>query len=312
VSPHEQCWMSTSTALTNSFTPRSLHATARDFHGFTRQMTFARLVLSTSSHEPMPSFAANLLPQRQAITPLIQHYLDCIHILYPFLSETNLFAAVAAVYERDERCAASPMDHWITRMVLAITLASWSRRRGDTQYQNAVRHAAGAFEHIEDVVHPGSLAGIQAILLMVIYSMFDPHHLKSWNLIGLASRAMVDIGLHQDPPADVPLKGTDHEISRRLYASIYSLDRSTPLLCDILPSVAESRFAVDQLVWSTVEVSPSRITPPVSLPQSVRSGRTATSRSSCMILMSPCKWSAFVKSSRCRIKGFFSHIVLPW
>lgn len=89
------------------------------------------------------------------------------------------------------------------------------------EYQNAVRHAAGAFKYIEDVVHPGSLAGIQAILLIVIYSMFDPHHLKSWNLIGLASRAMVDIGLHQDPPADVPLKGTDHEISRRLYASIY-------------------------------------------------------------------------------------------
>lgn len=189
-------------------------------------MSFARLVLSTSSNEVMPSFAVNLLPQRPAITPLIQHYLDNVHILYPFLSETKLFAAIAAVYQENDRYAASPIDHWTTRMVLAIALASRSRGRGDTQYQDAVRHAAGAFEHIEDVVQPGSLAGIQAMLLMVIYAMLDPHHFKSWNLIGLASRAMVDIGMHQDPPTDSRLKEPDREVRRRVYASIYSLDRS--------------------------------------------------------------------------------------
>lgn len=189
-------------------------------------MSFARLVLSASTDEDMPTFANNMLPQRQLITPLIQHYLDNIHVLFPFLSETKLFAAVAAVYQEDDRFAASPMDHWTTRMVLAIALASWSKRRGDVHYQDAVRHAAGAFEYIEDVVHPGSLDGIQAMLLMVIYAMLDPRHLKSWNLIGLASRAMIDIGMHQDPPSESRLKTPDREIGRRVYSSVYSLDRS--------------------------------------------------------------------------------------
>ncbi len=259
----------------------------------------------------MPSFAVNVLPQRQAITPLIQRYLDNIHILYPFLSETKLFAAVAAVYSKGDRYAASPMDHWTTRMVLAIALALCSRRRGDTQYQDAVRHAAGAFEHIEEVVKPGSLAGIQAMLLMVIYSMLDPHHLKTWNLIGLASRAMIDIGLHQDPPTDSRPKKSDHEISRRAYASIYSLDRSVLLFLFILPSISELRFAIDQLAWFTFGVSLSQMIRLVSLPRSVWSDRIVTHSSSCMTLMPPRKWSASVKYSLYHTRGFFSLVVQP-
>lgn len=188
-------------------------------------MSFARLVLSTSSDEDMPIFKVNLLPQRHAITPLIQHYLENIHILYPFLSETKLFAAIDALYQENGRYA-SPLDHWVTRMVLAISYGSLSRRRGDTAYQDGVRQAAGAFEYIESVVHPGSVTGIQAMLLMVLYSMLDPHHFHSWYLIGLSSRAMVDIGMHQDPPAESRLRASDHDLGKRVFASVYALDRS--------------------------------------------------------------------------------------
>lgn len=212
---------------------RSVNATARDFHGFTRQMSFGRLVLFTSSKEEMPECIVNQLPQRHVATSLTKHYLENIHCLYPFLSETKLFAAIDAVYQdrgRYASCTASSTDHWTTRMVLAVAYASMSRRRGDTQYQDAVRHAVGALEHIESVVHPGSITGIQAILLLVLYAMLDPHHFNSWYLIGLASRAMIDIGMHQDPPKELRLKEADHDIRRHVFATIYALDRSVCLL----------------------------------------------------------------------------------
>ena len=203
---------------------RSVNATARDFHGFTREMSFARLVLSTSSKEIMPTFKINLLPQRLAMTPLIEHYLEHFHTLYPFLTETKLFTAVNDVCWDNGRFA-SPINHWTTRMVLAIALASMSRKRGDTYYQDAVRHVAAALDNIESVVQPGSVIGIQAMLLLVLYAMLDPHHFNSWYLVGLASRAMVDIGLHQDRPKELRLADADRDIARRVYASIYSLDR---------------------------------------------------------------------------------------
>ena len=188
-------------------------------------MSYARLVLSTSAKEEMPTFAINSLPQRHVTTSLAEHYLENVHSLYPFLSETKIFAAIDAVYQNNGRYA-SPTDHWTTRMVLAIACCSMSRKRGDTHYQDAVRHVVGALENIESVVHPGSVSGIQAMLLLVLYGMLDPHHFNSWYLVGLASRAMVDIGMHQDPPKEFKLKDVDQELRKHVFASIYALDRS--------------------------------------------------------------------------------------
>ncbi len=203
---------------------RSVNATARDFHGFTKQMSFARLVLSTSSVEAMPKFPAKELRPRYAITPLVQHYVENIYVLYPFLSETKIFSSLDALYQ-DQGNYASSIDRWTVRLVLAVSLASLSRRRGDAQYQEALYHASVALGCAETVLQPGSIVGVQSILLLVLYATLDPQHFKSWYLIGVASRAMVDLGLHQDStsPKQVPIAEAD--LRRRVYHSVYVLDR---------------------------------------------------------------------------------------
>jgi hypothetical protein len=203
---------------------RSLNATSRDFHGFTKDMSFARLVLLTSSLENMPVITARRLPPRHTIMPLINHYLDNIYVLYPFFPETKLFVSLDVLYQEGGRHA-GPIDHWHVRLVLAIALASLSRRRGDVQYDDALAHAAAAFDWAERVLQPGSIVGIQAILLLVLYAMLDPHHFNSWYLIGVASRVMVDLGLHQDS-ADLSLvKDSEVKLRHRIFQSVYTLDR---------------------------------------------------------------------------------------
>lgn len=187
-------------------------------------MSFARLVLSTSSKEAMPRFATNVLPPRYAATPLVQHYLDYVFILYPFLSEAALFASLDNLYQ-DAGRHATPIDHWTIRMVLAIALASQSQYNGDSQHRDAVRHAAAALEWSDRVLQPGSRVAIQALLLLVQYAMLDPYHFSSWYLIGVASRVMVDLGLHQDPPEELRMKDSHLTLRRRIYSSVYALDR---------------------------------------------------------------------------------------
>ena len=187
-------------------------------------MSFARLVLSTSSVSKMPKFVKNTLPQKHEITPLIDHYLKNIHALFPFLAESKVFQSIDAVYQEDGRHAL-PIDHWTIRLVLATAIASLSRKRGDTEYQDAVRHAAAALELIETVLHPGSIAGIQAILQLVLYALLDPRHFNSWYLIGIASRVMVDLGLHQVPLEELRHKHSEPDMRLRIYDSVYALDR---------------------------------------------------------------------------------------
>jgi hypothetical protein len=214
--------------LVSDFGLLAVNATARDFYGFTSTITYARLILSASSKEPLPSGLRKDYPPRYAATPHIQHYLNNVFSLLPAFEEASLYASVDAVYHPDDKATA--LDHWIVHMVLAISCLSQSEQRGDTLYSEAVGHVNSALEYAEDVLHPGFISSIQALILLVEYSMRDPHHFDSWTLIGAASRAMVDLGIHQDPSRSVSISRAKLELRRRVYWCVYALDRSTSLV----------------------------------------------------------------------------------
>ncbi|KAF2645181.1 hypothetical protein P280DRAFT_373675, partial [Massarina eburnea CBS 473.64] len=214
--------------LVSDFGLLAVNATARDFYGFTTEMSYARLILSASSKEPMPTGLVKALPPRYAATPLIQHYVNNIYSILPIFEEATLYACVDSIYHLDN--IGKPFDFWVVRMVLAIASLCQSEQRGDTLYSDAVGHVNAALEHAEKVLHPGFISSIQALVLLVIYATMDPHHFDSWTLIGAASRAMVDLGIHQDPSRSTPISKTKLEIRRRVYWCVYSLDRSTSLV----------------------------------------------------------------------------------
>lgn len=186
-------------------------------------MSYARLLLSASSKEALPTGLTKALPPRFAATPLIQHYLNNVFTLLPMAEEATLWASVDAVYHLDD--TASAFDHWTVRMVLAIACLAQSEQRGDTLYSDAVGHVTAALEHAEEVLHPGFISSIQALLLLVEYAMMDPHHFDSWTLIGAASRTMVDLGIHQDPSRNTHVSRAKLEVRRRVYWCVYALDR---------------------------------------------------------------------------------------
>ena len=148
---------------------------------------------------------------------------------YQCLTKPRFYASVDNVYSKDSR-KADPLDHWMVRMVLAVASGSISEQRGDQHYMEGIGHVCAALEHAEQVLHPGNLSGVQALILLTEYAMLDPHHFDSWSLIGAASRAMTDLGLHQDPPKGTPMAKSKLELRRRVFHCIHVLDRSTSLV----------------------------------------------------------------------------------
>ncbi len=215
--------------LVSDFGFLSVNATARDFYGFTTAMSYARLILSACSKDELPQGLVKALPPRQTATMLIQHYMDNIFVLLPVLDEAMFYASVDNVYLKGFR-QADALDHWMVRMVLAVATSSRSQQRGDPQYMDGIGHVCAALDHAEAVLHPGNISGVQALFLLTQYAMLDPHHFDSWGLIGAASRAMTDLGLHQDPPKGTPMPRGKLELRRRVFHCIYTLDRSTSLV----------------------------------------------------------------------------------
>ena len=187
-------------------------------------MSYARLILAASQREPLPGGLRKELPPRYAAMSIIHHYINRIHVMVPVLDEASFWASVDNVYNPDPR-KASPFDHWTIRLVLAIGTAAQSQQRGDTQYSDAIGHICAAIAYAEHVLHPGSIWSIQAMLLLVMYAMLDPNHFDSWTLIGAASRATVDLGMHQDPSKTANTPRAKLELRRRVFYCVYVLDR---------------------------------------------------------------------------------------
>ncbi|KAJ5597641.1 hypothetical protein N7537_007725 [Penicillium hordei] len=210
--------------LVGDFGFLSVNATSRDFHGITSSTSFANLLLSVALADAYQPTSPYPLPARHEATPLLQYYFDNVFVQLPFFVETSFWTSVDAVYQSGGRFA-KPFDHWILRMVLAISSASVSYHNNDKSHQRARALVSEALTYAEEVLRPGSISGIQAILLLAQYSLVDPVRFRSWYLVGMAVKVAIDLGLHQDPPTEVLTNPDRLDIRRRVFHCIYCLDR---------------------------------------------------------------------------------------
>ncbi|SPQ23877.1 6e452a35-eed4-4226-9fa1-728b70483b31 [Thermothielavioides terrestris] len=211
--------------LVSDFGYLAVNTTTRDFEPSESNMTFARIVLAASTNDPVPEARTTNLPAEPTARALVQFYESNILPLYPAFSGTSLHALVSDVYQEHPRPIRSS-EYWLFWMVLAIGSAAQSRSRRDEHYLNAVEFVARALPHADRALKPGYVTQVQSLLLLTQYAMLDPAHFDSWHPIGFACRAVVDQGLHQDPPHGQQMDPDSLDARRRAFYCVYALDRA--------------------------------------------------------------------------------------
>jgi hypothetical protein len=194
-------------------------------------MTFARLVLAAATNNPLPTldeFEGRELPPKQAAYNIIHYYMSNIYALFPAFSETTILSLLNDLYHEDPVPLRSA-DAWLLYMVLAVGSTAQSQRKDDEFYQNGIEYLMRALNYADRALMPGYITQIQSLLLLTQYSMFDPAHFDSWCLIGFTSRAVIDLGLHQDVALRSSSDKAGQEARRKLFYCVYSLDRSVSI-----------------------------------------------------------------------------------
>lgn len=241
--------------LVSDFGFLTVNATSRDFQGFASTMSFAKMLKAISTKESLPTFEDTSLPPRQTASQLTNYYFENIYVLLPFLSETEFMSSVSRVYQEGPNMGgASPFELWCFHLVMAISSASLCEMRGDENYSVAIRNISAAMAILEHVIHPGSLSGVQALLLLVQYALVDPEYLDSWYLVGMASRLVVDLGLHCEPAAETKVSKRALDLRRRIFYCTFALDRLVSMSLgyafsftdDSAPNVLLPTLATDQ------------------------------------------------------------------
>ncbi|KAK5074011.1 hypothetical protein LTR64_006848 [Lithohypha guttulata] len=260
--------------LVSDFGFLTVNATSRDFQGFASTMSFAKMLKAIALKEPLPLFDDMSLPPRYSISNLISHYFENFHVLLPFFSETDFMSSLSRIYQEHSNISAvSPFDLWCFHLVLAVASASLSQNRGDEHHDVAVFNLTRAMGIDEHVIHPGSISGIQALLLLVQYALVDPEYLDSWYVIGMASRLLVDLGLHCEPSPETKCSKQMLDLRRRVFYCTYALDRLVSMALgfafsftdDSAPNVLLPTLSTDQEARSPTQVFLRSIRPSLFL-----------------------------------------------
>lgn len=87
--------------------------------------------------------------------------------------------------------------------------------------------------------------GLQAILLLVWYSLLNPEKGSIWFLIGLATRTCVDLGYHNEHNIDIThFDALELDMRRRLFWVTYKMDRLLSQALGRPPSIPDGYISV--------------------------------------------------------------------
>ncbi|KAL4882560.1 fungal-specific transcription factor domain-containing protein [Aspergillus karnatakaensis] len=150
-------------------------------------------------------------------TVLVEAFFHHVYRAYPFIDEERVRGALNTTPDYDDT------DSIILYMVMAIGYTSLKRSGKappgitagfDIPYANIMQQCI-----VEE-----SIDSIQILVLLALYSLFDPQGPSTWSIVGVITRQAMAQGLTRPTIAeDLPPKTA--ELRRRLFWSIFGLDR---------------------------------------------------------------------------------------
>lgn len=122
----------------------------------------------------------------------------------------------------------SHVSNVIVTMVCAIGLhhSGSNSSIGSNAFSLANSYHEKALSLLGPIVRERSTEGLQALLLILLFSMVDPQKPIVWHLLGAALRLTTDLGLHALGPSEHWRPAPTEDLGPRLFWSIYSLDRA--------------------------------------------------------------------------------------
>ncbi|KAK1780047.1 fungal-specific transcription factor domain-containing protein [Copromyces sp. CBS 386.78] len=205
----------------------TINPVSQEDHEKTR-LSLATIILAASTNKFVPQSRSVGLPPYDKASKIVDFYMSSVHQLYPAFSRRIFNRLLEDIYRTSQRQFTSA-EYWLFWMVLAIGSTAQSRQKDDSPYLDGLDFLACALPFAQEVLSPGNVKQIQSLLLMTIYSTYDPDHFDTWQVLGFTCRAILDQGPFADPPEHHGMSITDVKLRRRIFRSAYSLDRAISL-----------------------------------------------------------------------------------
>jgi hypothetical protein len=188
---------------------------------------------ASDSRHGVPSVPVDLLVAQPSDLPsdqkharwLSEAYFDSVHLQFPFLHQPTHLDTIRRIYDGVE---VGPVSEFQVFMVLAIGATILSRRA--KVQLSAEGYCASAMSRLDSILHRASLAGVQCILLLQMYTIHNASSgLSLWTLHYHCLAAVIELGLQRNVPGSV-YSFFEQELRTRAFWCAYTVDRTLSTL----------------------------------------------------------------------------------
>ncbi|KAL4970649.1 putative C6 transcription factor [Aspergillus stella-maris] len=168
---------------------------------------------------------------------LVDAFFHHVYRAYPFIDEERVRRALAV----------RAPDYWDTdSMILYIIMAigyTSLQRSGKAPPSITTGFDIPYADIMQRCIMDESIDSIQILVLLALYSLFDPHGPSTWSIVGIITRQAMAQGLTRPTTGeDLPPKTV--ELRRRLFWSIFGLDRMIAVSVGAPPGLTSDEMDV--------------------------------------------------------------------
>lgn len=170
------------------------------------------------------------------IRDLVDLYLVSLDTLYGFINRDETKIDLETYLSLRQQHSFSPSQlqgeqahRWFRiTMMCAISCANQARYRPTRNVESLV-YFDGALSCVEKVTSEASPASLQALLLLIVFSLFYPKKGDIWKLLAHACRLAIELGYHaQDQyeyASDTGADNTEIKLRRSTFWGLYAIER---------------------------------------------------------------------------------------
>lgn len=152
----------------------------------------------------------------------VDAYFRNVNRAYPFVNQ----AKVRSDLENIEDLSQRRQDPSVTLLYLVMAIGCTTLERAGQIPSDTVRQFDVAYSDIiQECLSGESLESVQILVLLALYSLFDPSGTSAYSIIGIAARQSMVLGLTRRSSDESTQPAAEIELRHRLYWSIYVFDR---------------------------------------------------------------------------------------
>ncbi|KAJ3537193.1 hypothetical protein NM208_g6416 [Fusarium decemcellulare] len=152
----------------------------------------------------------------------VDAYFRNVNGAYPFVNQTKILENLETLGDLAQRLR----DSQSTLLYLVMSIGCTALERASQVPRNTTKRFEVAYaEIIQECVCRDSIESVQILMLLALYSLFDPAGASAYSIVGIAARQAITIGLTRWETDDNTYLPAEIELRNRLYWSIFALDR---------------------------------------------------------------------------------------